>query len=72
MVAGKYFDKSQADVTMPPIPNPAFKTIRQITVTILIVSASVLAILGVLAIWDVITDKDVLYKSLSSVADAEP
>ncbi len=68
MVAGKYFDKSQSDMTMPPVPNPLFKTIRQITVTLLIVSASVLAILGVLAIWDVITDKDVLYKSLSSVA----
>ncbi len=37
------------------------------TLTILVVSTSVLAVFGVLAIWDVITDKDILYKSLSSV-----
>ena len=39
----------------------------QITLTILIISVSLLAILGVLAIWEVIKDKDVLFKSLSSV-----
>jgi ABC-type Na+ efflux pump permease subunit len=67
MVAGKYFEKSQADIAVPPMPNPLFKTIRRMTLTILVISSSVLAVFGVLAIWDVITDKDILSKSLSSI-----
>jgi hypothetical protein len=67
LVAGKFMDKSDTTTAVESVPNPTFKAIRKITLTVLIVSASILAILGVLAIWDVITDKDVLYKSLSSV-----
>jgi uncharacterized protein YggT (Ycf19 family) len=70
MVAGKFIEgrsQQEAGTAMPVLPNPVFKTIRQITLTILIISVSLLAILGVLAIWEVIKDKDVLYKSLSSV-----
>jgi hypothetical protein len=71
MVAGKFIEgRGQQEVGMatPALPSPAFKIVRQITLTILIISVSLLAILGVLAIWEVIKDKDVLYKSLSSVA----
>jgi hypothetical protein len=70
LVGGKFMEgrSQQAGEVVPFVPSPAFKIIRQITVTILIVSASFLAILGVLAIWEVIDDKDVLYKSISSVA----
>src|SRR3989344_1809657 len=69
MVAGKFIEgrSQQSSTVIPADTNPAFKVIRQITLTILIVSVSFLAILGVLAIWEIIKDKDVLYKSLSSV-----
>ncbi len=50
------------------LPNPLFVSIRKISLTTLIVSASLLALLGVLSIWDVITDKDALYKSLGTLA----
>ena len=35
---------------------------------VLIVAVTLLALFGVLAIWNVIADKDVLYRSLSSIA----
>jgi len=70
MVAGKFIDnRAQVGLATDSIlPNPVFKTIRHITVVFLIVSASLLAFLGVLAIWDVITVKSVLYKTISSVS----
>lgn len=70
MVAGKFIEgrSQQTDGAVIVVPNPGFKVVRQITLVILIVSASLLAILGVLAIWEVVKDKDVLYKSMSSVA----
>ena len=70
MVAGRFIEgrsQQETNIVISVIPNPAFKIIRQITLTILIISVSLLAILGVLAIWEVIKDKDVLFKSLSSV-----
>ncbi len=48
--------------------NPSFRATRNITLVTLIVSATLLAFFGVLSIWDVITDKDVLHKILSSLA----
>ncbi len=69
MVAGKFIEaKNQTAETVPEVPSPAFKAIRQSTLVVLIVSGSILALLGVLSIWDVITNKDVLYKSLGSLA----
>ncbi len=69
MVAGKFMESRSAQVegVVSDVPNPTFKSIRRMTVGILITSVSFLAILGVLAIWDVIADKDVLYKALGSV-----
>jgi len=67
MIAGNFIEsKNQSVEVIPEAPHPVFKMIRRSTLAILIVSVSVLAFLGVLAIWDV-TPKDVLYKSLSSV-----
>jgi len=68
IVAGRFVDhKSEDGSEIIFVPNPLFKTIRMATVGVLIVSASLLALLGVLAIWDVISDKDVLFKSLGSL-----
>ena len=69
MVAGRYVDNrsQQGSEALIIAPHPIFKTLRQITLGILIASASVLALLGVLAIWDVIADKTVLYRSLGSL-----
>ncbi len=67
MVAGRFIDNKSDQSSQPTLPNPVFKSVRQITLSILIVAVSILAILGVCAIWEVITDKDVLYKSMSSV-----
>lgn len=50
------------------LPSPAFRPVRNITLGTLIVSSVLLAFFGVLSIWDVITDKDVLAKTLSSLA----
>jgi hypothetical protein len=69
MVAGKFIEgrMGQTENIAPVLPNPTFKVIRQMALTVLIVSVSLLAVLGVLAIWEVIKDKDVLYKSMSSI-----
>ncbi|MFA7216503.1 MAG: hypothetical protein WC095_00755 [Candidatus Paceibacterota bacterium] len=48
-------------------PSPVWTEIRKVTVFLLIVSVSILALLGVLSIWEVIKDKDVQYKTLSSL-----
>ena len=70
MVAGRFVEaRSLQDQNAAlVIPSPIFKGIRKATLSLLIVSVSVLALLGVLAIWDVILDKNVLYKSIGSVA----
>jgi len=71
IIAGRFMEaKPAGDPTTPvapSIPNPVFKTIRQVTVVMLIVAAVLLALVGIMAIWDVITDQDVLYKAISSL-----
>lgn len=67
IVAGRFLG-GNAGVSVASVPNPAFAGIRQMTLVILIGATALLALLGVLAIWDVITDKDVLYKSIGSLA----
>ena len=49
------------------MPRPRYRAIRNITLATLIVSSSFLALFGVLSIWEIITDKDVVNKSLSSL-----
>ncbi|MDD5165177.1 MAG: hypothetical protein PHG25_01385 [Candidatus Pacebacteria bacterium] len=69
IVAGKFLNHQQEGVIpVPQAPDPSFRSIRQIILTVLIISLSILAILGVLTIWDAFSDHSVLYKSLGSVA----
>jgi len=49
------------------LPNPLWGQIRKLTLSILIVAISLLALLGILSIWEIIKDKDVLWKSVSSL-----
>lgn len=67
MISGRFIEKRSLTETLPELPSPVFKTARQVTLAVLIVAVSLLALLGVLAIWEVIKDKEVLYKSLSSL-----
>jgi hypothetical protein len=68
MVAGRFIESHRvAGQAMPDLPSPAFRSVRTATLTILIVAVALLAFLGILAIWEVIQDKDILYKSLSSL-----
>ena len=66
IVAGRFMDASP--MAAPSSSTQMFKAIRYLTLTTLIASVSLLALIGVLAIWDVITDADVIHKSLSSIA----
>ena len=67
LAAGKFIDnKSEAQAIVPP--NPAFGSLRRIMLGVLIVSASLLALVGVLVIWDVIGEAKILWKSLGSIA----
>jgi Na+/proline symporter len=70
IAAGKFVSP---EPTLPgqdllPQSHPLFKGVRNVTLGVLIVSAALLALLGVLAIWEVIQDSATVYKSLSSLA----
>ena len=68
MVAGRFVDtKSEDPSAVPEVPDPAFKSIRRIILVVLIVGASILAIVGVLTIWDVFADRAILAKSFGSL-----
>jgi len=67
VAAGQYMENRSETITLD-IPSPIWSMIRKATLTILIVSVSLLALLGVLSIWEIIDDRDVLYKSLSSLS----
>ncbi|MEK7645198.1 MAG: hypothetical protein AAB391_02680 [Patescibacteria group bacterium] len=72
MVAGRFVGGGEAvdplNPPVPAVPNPTFRIVRIATLGALIVSAVLLAFLGVCSIWEIITDKAILYKSLSSLA----
>ncbi len=70
IIAGRFIEgrKNEGDSLIVEAPNELFMAIRHATVIFLIIFASMLALLGVLAIWDVITDKDVLYKTIGTLA----
>lgn len=67
IVAGKYIGAGQAS-SMPVLPNPLFATVRNATLGVLIIAAALLALVGVLSIWELISDRDVLYKSIGSLS----
>jgi hypothetical protein len=68
IIAGRYIDRQPEDPNIIPAGAGAFRAIRRITVVMLIISAGLLALLGILSIWEVITNQDVVYRSLSSLA----
>ncbi|MGH7250040.1 MAG: hypothetical protein ACREGC_03630, partial [Minisyncoccia bacterium] len=64
MIAAKHLgSKEIQDPNMPAVPDPIFRSIRKTTLVFLIMSISVLVLLGILAIWDVIKDANLLNKS---------
>jgi hypothetical protein len=66
--AGHFMEnRSPSDPALALPPNPVFKSIRKSTVAVLITSVSLLALLGILAIWDVITNREVLHRALGSI-----
>jgi len=69
IVAGRFIGNQQEVVpgALPPT-SPGFKGIRNVTLGVLIISAALLALIGVLAIWEVIANREIVFKSLSSVA----
>ena len=74
IIAGRFIDSREqlavsniGVVESLPFSNPVFTSIRKITLALLITSASLLALFGVLAIWDILSG-EVLNKSLSSIA----
>ncbi|MDB5194434.1 MAG: hypothetical protein JWN50_448 [Parcubacteria group bacterium] len=75
MVAGRFVDSKEesalvmgpdGQTTVVPDINPTFTSIRHLTVGLLVVSVSILALLGIMAIWEVLAG-DVLSKSVSSI-----
>ncbi len=67
IVAGRFLGMNGAS-SVPSLPNPAFTSLRRITLGVLIIASALLAFIGVLSIWEVITDTDVLFKSVGSLA----
>jgi hypothetical protein len=66
IVAG-HFIGSHAEVgALPEVPNPLFNELRKGTIGLVIVSVSILALLGVLSIWEVV-GKEILNKSFTSL-----
>jgi hypothetical protein len=53
---------------LPEAPMPGFRSTRNLTLGVLIVSAVGLAFLGVMSIWGILADKEVLHRSLSTLA----
>lgn len=76
IAAGKFVD-SKKQMAIDPVTNTAievpvqinqgFPVIRHITVVLLIIATTMLALLAVLGIWDVLSG-ETLHKSLSSIA----
>lgn len=67
IVASKFVGDPSAEAE-PAMPSHGYRSIRNSTLVTLIVSSTLLAFLGVLSIWDVITSTDILHKSLSSLS----
>ncbi len=67
IIAGKFVDHTAEDPMKNASTAAAFKVIRNSTLGVLIVSAALFVLLGLLAIWDVIKNSDVIFKSLSSL-----
>lgn len=69
MIAGRFLEgrAKQEGVAKPDLPSPVFQTIRQGTITLFVVAVAILALVGALAIWELIEVKEALFRSLSSL-----
>jgi len=70
IIAGRFLDKNNNEelgVDGMPLVNPVFSMIRHMTLYVLMVSAALLGLFGILSIWEVLS-KEVLYKAISSIA----
>lgn len=67
LMASNYLGESSV-VGQPSLPKPAFQAIRNSTLVVLIVSSVFLALVGVMAIWKMITDATILAKSIGSLS----
>ena len=67
IVAAHFIESRQQAEGVIVIQNPLFAPIRRATLMFLIAAASVLAIVGVLAIWDIIRDATISQKVFSSI-----
>jgi len=65
LTAGRFIEgrTQQAEEAAPP---HFFRVIRRVTIIVLIIAVSLLAVVGVLAIWEVVADKEMPTKSLVS------
>ncbi len=68
VAASSFIDKSTDQNDTSVIQKPVFTAIRNITLGVLILSAVLLAFLGILSVWDVITDHTIVSRSFSSLA----
>ena len=66
IVASKFVGDPHA-IDEAPVSHPGYHAIRNITLVTMIASSVLLALLGVLSIWDVISDTSTIHKSLSSL-----
>lgn len=68
VVSGRFVGTSlKNEISVPDQPNQAFLAIRRTTLGVLIISVVALALIGVLTIWEVISEQETLFKSLSSI-----
>ncbi len=67
LIASRYMGDSSSVETNDNSLVPLFGAIRYLTSGILIVCITLLTIIGVMAIWDMITDKDTLAKVVGSM-----
>ncbi|MDE2037650.1 MAG: hypothetical protein KGI69_00285 [Patescibacteria group bacterium] len=65
MIAGRAMDSRSEAVY---VPSPVWASLRKGTLGLLIAAVSILALLGILSIWDIISDQNVLFRSIGSVA----
>lgn len=66
LIAGRFLDRGH-EGAMAQQPLAIFAPLRAVTLAILVTSVTLLALIGILAIWEVIQDREVLMRSLSSM-----
>jgi len=65
--AGSYLGDKPEDGAVA-VPQPQFRSIRNITLITFIASATILALVGILSIWDVIDNATVLAKTIATLS----